>query len=143
LLIIFRDLRSNMSSNSLLKESRANAIPTIVEPQSDSTQPSAQNITSSASSNNLSTSFVPNDEQPNCDIEYLELTASGLTYVSAGAYGKVFKTQWEGNNVAVKFVSRRLPEQLIDFNRELRALRKAMESLECEKYIIGFFGLSK
>ncbi|RIB22065.1 kinase-like domain-containing protein [Gigaspora rosea] len=82
--------------------------------------------------------YVYNIEQPACDIEFSEL--SSLKFLVEGGFGKVYTAQWKGQHVAAKTVSRRSPQQLKDFNRELNALRK---SKNCKEYIIQFFRLSK
>ncbi|KAF0550650.1 kinase-like protein [Gigaspora margarita] len=82
--------------------------------------------------------YVHNIEQPACDIEFSEL--SNLKFLVEGGFGKVYTAKWKGQHVAAKTVSRRSPQQLKDFNRELNALRK---SKNCKEYIIQFFGLSK
>ncbi|RIB22062.1 hypothetical protein C2G38_2174914 [Gigaspora rosea] len=101
-------------------------------------QPPAQNI-NNISPERLSPYLnVHNIEQPDCDIKLSEL--SNLEFIAEGGFGKVYTARWKGKLVAAKTVSRRDSKQLKDFNRELNALRK---SINCEEYIIQFFGLSK
>ncbi|KAF0403851.1 kinase-like protein [Gigaspora margarita] len=109
----------------------------VVKSPNDTVQSSAQN---NISSNHLSTSFIPANLQPSCDIDRSTLSISESDYVAEGGYGRVYKAKWNGKLVAAKFISRRGPEQLKDFARELRALRK---SKDCLEHIIEFFGLSK
>ncbi|RIB14515.1 kinase-like domain-containing protein [Gigaspora rosea] len=120
-----------MSHNSLSENNRQKKIK--IELQNDTIQPSAQN-----NEKYLSLNFVPNNEQPVCDINRSELLR--FSFLLKGAFGEVYKVEWKGQLVAAKVVSRMKRQELKDFKRELEALRK---SKNCEEHIIQFFGLSE